>query len=250
MTASLMADELLRATDVSFRYSQDSSPVLSGLSLTLLQGRKIAVVGRSGTGKTTLLSLLAGFLAPTTGRIGRQRAIDLRQGGKIGLVPQKDSLFPWKTVLDNLALTRSEKTGQALERIRGAVSDVGLPLSSLDAFPQSLSVGMRKRVEVVRAGLSGSKMLLADEPFSALDQASATMTRDWLFRQVERQRSALVLVSHDLIDAVRFADELIVFSKAPSGTVKVVRNLAAKLPVHSSEAESFRVEIAKEMGII
>ena len=182
----------------------------------------VSVVGPSGCGKSTLLRVLAGLQAPSSGRVSF--ASKLPNGGKrprAGLVFQEFGTFPWMTVLENLAFGL-EMAGVAeserVPRARQFAERLGLAAFS-NHYPRELSVGMRQRVDVGRAFVSDVPILLMDEPFGALDAQTRWVLQSELLRIWQESRKLVVFVTHDIEEAVRLSDRVIVLSGRP-GTVR------------------------------
>jgi NitT/TauT family transport system ATP-binding protein len=178
----------------------------------------VALIGPSGCGKSTLLNIVAGLYRPTAGRViyEGQHVFDINTD--VGYMTQKDNLLPWRNVLDNVALpleligvSRSERQ----ERARAIIGQVGLD-GFEEKFPSSLSGGMRKRVALARMLLYEPRTLLLDEPFAALDAQLRLVMHDLLLRLWSAQRQSIVLVTHDLVEAITLADRVIVFTKRPA----------------------------------
>ena len=184
-------------------------PVLEDLSLTIQQGEFVVLVGPSGCGKTTLLNILSGAIAPTSGTV--------TTSGVLRTVYQHDGLFPWLTVRDNIGLGlrgMTDKEAKAAE-----LADL-LALIRLEEFadhyPHQLSGGMRQRVELARALAGRSDILLLDEPFSALDYQTRLRLRRELARLLALRPRTVVFVTHDIEEAAQLADRVLVLSERPA----------------------------------
>lgn len=177
----------------------DEVEVLQDLELTVAPGEFLVVIGPSGCGKTTLLKLLAGHLVPSEGCVTRE--------GNSRMIHQSGGLFPWLSVRENIALGGSG--GDDLIRLVG--------LRGFEEFyPHQLSGGMRQRVEVARALASGADILLLDEPFAALDYQTRLRMRHELLTALEARPRTVILVTHDIDDAVCLADRVAVLSPRPA----------------------------------
>jgi NitT/TauT family transport system ATP-binding protein len=202
-----MSDKAFRLEGVSRRFGEVE--VLRELSFDILHGEFVAVIGPSGCGKTTLLNVLSGHDAPTSGSIERR--------GRQRMVYQQDGLFPWQTVYQNIALGVRELKDVA-ERQR-QVAEL-LKLIRLEGFaghyPHQLSGGMRQRVELARALAGDSETLLMDEPFSSLDYLARLRMRQELARILHERPRTVVLVTHDIEEAAQLADRVIVLTERPA----------------------------------
>jgi NitT/TauT family transport system ATP-binding protein len=196
---------------VSLAYrSERGRPVqaLREVSLHAEEGELLAVVGPSGCGKTTLLELLCGLRTPDSGTIECPPA---------ALMPQRDLLLPWLSALDNAALAlRIARLPKAQARARAGLVFAELGLAGFErARPHELSGGMRQRVAFVRTLLSGKDVLCLDEPFGALDAITRTEMQNWLVKALQQEPRTVVLVTHDVEEAVVLADRVAVLSPRP-----------------------------------
>ena len=181
---------------------------LAGISLHAGPNELLAVVGPSGCGKTTLLELICGLQRAEIGTI---------ECAPAALMPQRDLLLPWLSALDNAALAlRIAHVPRAQGRARAAEVFAELGLSGFEsARPYELSGGMRQRVAFVRTLLSGKRLLCLDEPFGALDAITRAEMHAWLAEALEREPRTVVLVTHDVEEAVVLADRVVVLDPGP-----------------------------------
>ena len=202
-----MKDEPLCVEDVSLNFG--AIVVFQHLTVAIREGEFVAVVGPSGCGKTTLLNLFSQFIKPTSGRVVC--------ADSVRMVYQHDSLFPWQTVSENISLGLRHLTDQA-ERKR-QLEDM-LRLIRLEGFanhyPHQLSGGMRQRVELARALIGNTDILLLDEPFSSLDYLTRLRMRNELARMLGQLPRTVALVTHDIEEAAQLADRIIVLSDRPA----------------------------------
>ena len=185
---------------------------LQGLSLEAEPGEIVAVVGPSGCGKTTLLELVCGLIAPDAGRV---------QAAPAALMAQRDLLLPWRSAVDNAALAlrvAGVERAAARERAASLLADFGLA-GFERARPYELSGGMRQRVAFARTLLSGRTVLCLDEPFAALDALTRQEMQDWLAGALAISPRTVVLVTHDVEEAIVLADRVVVLSPRPARVV-------------------------------
>jgi ABC-type nitrate/sulfonate/bicarbonate transport system ATPase subunit len=205
------AKDGISLSDVSRAYRDRhgaSVQALSGVSLRAEHGELLAVVGPSGCGKTTLLELVCGLQAPNSGTV---------ECAPAALMPQRDLLLPWLTAVDNAAVAlRIAHQPRAAARARAAELFAELGLGGFEgAHPYELSGGMRQRVAFLRTLLSGKPVLCLDEPFGALDAITRAEMQGWLGRALQREPRTVVLVTHDVEEAVVLADRVAVLSPRP-----------------------------------
>jgi len=193
---------------------------LAGVSLSVAGGEVVAVVGPSGCGKTSLLELVCGLAVPTSGEVASAPAV---------LMPQRDSLLPWLSALDNAALPlRLAGRGRddARRRARPLLRELGLA-GFETARPHALSGGMRQRVAFLRTLLAGKPVLCLDEPFASLDAITRAEMQTWLADALAREPRTVVLVTHDVEEALVLADRVLVLSPRPG---RVLAELAVDAP--------------------
>ncbi len=206
-------------SDVSLTYSSGGAELaaLTNINVTINDGECVCLLGPSGCGKSTLLNLIAGFLMPSTGQV----MIDGREvtgpGADRGMVFQEPTLYDWLDVSDNIAFGLKMRHAPA-EEIRHKTAQL-LSLTGLEEFahfaPYELSGGMRQRVSLARILAGGPRVLLMDEPFSALDPATRQEMQDLLLRLQCESHCTGVLVTHDINEALFLADRILVFSARP-----------------------------------
>lgn len=217
-------------TDVSFAYpSQPEIPVLKNLSWTMAPGENWAFIGPSGCGKSTLLGLLAGLLTPDHGQVAAWGQPVQASDPRIGVVFQSYGLFPWKTVAQNIDLPLKLSRYPAKDR-QGMVQDrlrqIGLEAYA-QAFPRSLSGGQRQRVAIARALVLNPSILLLDEPFSALDALNRESLQKDVLALCQKNQVQLVLVTHQIEEAVYMANRILVFGDR-SSPPQAIPNPAAR----------------------
>ena len=202
---------------------------LDGVTLDAAPGEVLAVVGPSGCGKTTLLELVCGLLAPDAGTVDAGRAV---------LMPQRDLLLPWLSALDNAGLAL-RVTGVAKDEARRRAAPLfeAFGLGGFEAArPHELSAGMRQRVAFLRTLLAGAPVLCLDEPFGALDAMSRAEMQAWLAGALAREPRTVLLVTHDVEEAVLLADRVAVLSPRP-GRVVAELEVASPRPRRPTDGE-------------
>lgn len=210
-----------------YRVADRALPVIGRIDLTVPPGTTLAIVGPSGCGKSTLLRIMCGFVSPDAGTVSWNGTNVAGPSRALVLMPQEGSVFPWLTARQNVDLVAVSR-GETEELL----NLVGLSEFSIH-YPHELSVGMQKRLEVARALVAKPEVLLMDEPFSALDALTARQTRRELQRIFAKERLTTILVTHDIEEALSFADEIIVLSKAPTRV-----RASFKIPLHKSRGEA------------
>jgi NitT/TauT family transport system ATP-binding protein len=186
-----------------------SVEVFRGLTLEIPPGEFVAVVGPSGCGKTTLLNLISGFDDPDSGTVTR--------AGKLRMIYQNGGLFAWRTAAQNIemGLRDIEDPSERQRQLREMLKLIGLEGFG-NHYPHQLSGGMRQRVELGRALVGQTELLLMDEPFSALDYLTRLRMRRELALMLEQKPCTVVLVTHDIEEAAQLADRVVVLSERPA----------------------------------
>lgn len=201
---------------------------LRNVSFTIPEGAFVSIVGPSGCGKSTLLSLMAGLEEPSEGQILLDGTEISGPTKMIGLMPQKDQLFEWRSIWKNVLLgpeIRRENTSKVQETVRAMLDQY-----ALDAFaqkqPSQLSGGMRQRCALIRTMALAPEVLLLDEPFSALDYQTRLAVSDDIAQIIRHSGKTAVLVTHDISEAISMSDQIVVLSHRP-GSVKSIHDLHA-----------------------
>lgn len=223
-------------------------PVVEDLSLRVASGEFVAVVGPSGCGKSTLLSLIAGLRQPDRGRVTVDGQPATARLGTLTLLPQRDALLPWRTVGDNVALgarLSGSTAAEATHTARRALERYGLA-DVIDHYPHALSGGMRQRASLARAVVGDGAWLL-DEPLGALDALTRSQAQAELAAIWGERRPTTVLVTHDLDEALRLADRVVVCSPAPA---RVVAEVSVTMPHPRSDDEAVRSALAPQRATL
>ncbi len=201
-------------------------PALKNINLTFETGKFTCLIGPSGCGKTTLLRMIEGFEQPTEGEILDDGVIIDKPSKERGFIFQQYSLFPWLNVIDNVTFGlkvsgRPEKENH--ERALKYLEAVGLK-DFAESYPHELSGGMKQRVAIIRSVINDSKMLLMDEPFSALDMQTKRSLQEQIVDNWQSKARTIIFVTHDVDEAVFLSDQIVVFSKRPGEIKKIIQN--------------------------
>jgi ABC-type nitrate/sulfonate/bicarbonate transport system ATPase subunit len=218
MAAKIVASDVWKA----FRRNGTALSVVEGVTLTVGEGEVVALVGPSGCGKSTLLDMLAGFTFPDRGSVQVDgRPVRGPDPNRI-LISQGGSVFPWLTVRRNLVIVQvGVPPDERRARAKHYMDVVGLGDFQL-AYPYQLSGGMRQRLELARALVVRPQMLLMDEPFGALDALTRLRMRAEFLHILERERHTVLLVTHDVEEALHLADRIVVMTARPARIQDVV----------------------------
>lgn len=203
--------------------------VLEDVSLTVMPGEFVTIIGPSGSGKSTLFNLIVGLLEPDSGEICLDGTVCGERLGRFGYMPQRDLLLPWRSVIDN-AIIPLELRGVPRARAYARAREL-LPLFGLEgferAYPATLSGGMRQRAALLRTILTERDTLLLDEPFGALDALTRRDLQDWLLGLWQQFGQTVIFITHDVEEALYLGDRVIVLSPRPG---HVVHTLTVGLP--------------------
>jgi len=227
--------------------------VLHNIDLRIRQGEFFCLVGQSGCGKTTLLNVIAGFLAPTQGAVYFDgRALNGPSNDRVVVFQDvHNSLFPWMTVRENVEFglrMLGRPPDERKQRVDALLQLVGLTEHD-GKFPDELSGGMKQRVQIARALAIGPKILLMDEPFASLDAQTRRTMQAELLRIWERTQTSVLFITHDIIEAVTLADRIGVMSKGPAATI--VHVLEPNLPRPRAFADGhFATFVSKIEGLL
>ena len=224
--------------------------VVDDVSLSVGDGEFVAIVGPSGCGKTTLMNMVVGFLQPDSGSILIDGAPRAEPNAKGILISQQGSIFPWLTVQQNLMFGLNDHSQADKKRVADHYAAM-VGLQGFEAsYPHELSGGMLKRAELARAFAVKPEILYMDEPFSALDALTNLRMRNELLRILEEERHTVMLITHDVEEAIHLADRIMVLSPRPTriqATFKV--DLPHPRKLTSPEVQELRVAILHELGV-
>jgi ABC-type nitrate/sulfonate/bicarbonate transport system ATPase subunit len=232
-----------------FKNDKVNLQVIEGLDFEVNEGEFVAIVGPSGCGKTTLMNIIAGFLAADSGAVHVNGVVRNGPNRKGIMITQQGSVFPWLTVKQNLLFGLPEELPN-----RDALADEYAALVGLKGFennyPHELSGGMLKRAEIARALVVKPEILYMDEPFSALDALMSLRMQNELLRILAIEKHTVMLITHDVEEAIHLADRILVLSPRPA-RIQASFDVPFAHPrrVSSPEAQALRVAILKELGV-
>lgn len=204
-----------------YHSNNGETKALEDINLTIRDGEFICIVGSSGCGKSTLLSILAELEDKSSGEI-----IWNKKNHVIGYMLQNDALFPWLTILDNATLgldINHKKNTNAIKYVKSLLKTYSLE-DFINKYPNELSGGMKQRVALIRTLALNPDILLLDEPFSALDYQTRLAVADDVYNIIKKEKKTVIMITHDIAEAISLADRIIVLSKRP-GKVKSIYNI-------------------------
>jgi len=234
--------------EMVFHTRKGSFHALREINLTVDKGEFITLIGHSGCGKSTLLNLIAGLTLPSSGTLLCDNREIAEPGPERGVVFQNHSLLPWLTCFENvhLAVERvfgpKETKAQLKQRTLDALALVGMD-HAVAKRPHEISGGMKQRVGIARALAMEPKVLLMDEPFGALDALTRAHLQDELLKIVARTQSTVVMVTHDVDEAVLLSDRIVMMTNGPAATIGEILTVDLARPRN-------RVELAEDAGYV
>jgi NitT/TauT family transport system ATP-binding protein len=245
--------------NIGMKYHSPNGEInaLENIDFNVGDGEFVCIVGPSGCGKSTLLSIISGFLAPTSGSVLLKGEKVTGTSKKIGYMLQKDHLFEWRTILQNVLLgleIQKVLTAEAKEKALILLKTYGLE-EFRNKYPHQLSGGMRQRAALIRTLVTDPQILLLDEAFSALDYQTRLAVNEDIYAIIKKEQITAILVTHDIAESISMADRVIVLSKRP-GTIKKIYDITLscsnRTPLKSREATEFPLyfqNIWKELDI-
>lgn len=239
---------MLEFKDVVFQYDSEDFNIIDGLSFTVNKGEFVSIIGTSGCGKSTIFRLVNGLLKAKSGQIEANGQNIAGQKNYCGYMPQKDMLFPWRTVEENVCLPMEIKGGISKEEMQARAKEA-LKTAGLEGWeskaPSELSGGMRQRAAFVRTLLTGCDLMLLDEPFSALDYLTRISMREWLLEQWEKEQKTVLFITHDVEEAIFLSNRILVVEEKPIRTLKSVE-VPLGYPRKASDLARPEIEELKE----
>ena len=199
---------LLKAENISVQF--DNKTVLNQVSLSLLEGELVSILGVSGSGKTTLFNVLSGLIVPNEGSVYLEGSDITGKSGHMSYMLQKDLLLPYKTIIDNVSLPLIMKgmpKKEARNKVLPYFAEFGLD-DTMKKYPHQLSGGMRQRAALLRTYMCNNKIALLDEPFSALDTLTKTAMHNWYLGIMEQIKLSTLFITHDIDEAILLSDRI------------------------------------------
>lgn len=208
----------------TFKKNGVAFEALKDVNMTIERNEFISIIGPSGCGKSTLFHIIAGILTPNEGQIIVDGEDMTGRTDKCALMPQKDLLFPWRKVADNTILglqIAGMKKKEARAKVEPYFKTFGID-GTQELYPAQLSGGMRQRAALLRTVVQGRSVLLLDEPFGALDSLTRSELQDWLLDIWQREKWTVILVTHDIKEAIYLSDKVYVMAPSPSHVQEVI----------------------------
>lgn len=232
----------LDRVDLIYQTETDETEAVRDLCLTVDEGEFIALVGPSGCGKTTVLSMIAGLISPTRGSVTVGGKPVSAGSGDVGYMLQRDNLFEWRTIESNVLLglsVQKKLTKETREYALNMLDKYGLG-EFRTHYPTQLSGGMRQRAALIRTLAFKPKLLLLDEPFSAVDFQTRMTVCDDVYSIIKSEKKTALLVTHDISEAVSMADRIVVLTGRPATVKKIFTvDIDAPTPLKKREHPSF-----------
>lgn len=201
--------------------SFEQTHVLDRVSFDVAAGEFVSIIGPSGSGKSTIFHLIGGLLSPDAGGIWLEGEEITGKRGYMSYMPQQASLFPWRTVLENVLLGQEIQGMREENRAREMLATAGLE-DVLQQYPHALSGGMKQRVAFIRALLSPQSLLCLDEPFSALDEFTRQDMQMWLLRILKQHKRTVLFITHSIDEALLLSDRIVVLSSHPARVKTII----------------------------
>ncbi|GAX91119.1 ABC transporter ATP-binding protein [Effusibacillus lacus] len=240
MTAAITFDHVTK----KYLSLSGETTAVEEFDCSIQEGEFVGIVGPSGCGKSTLLSMLAGLFGPSSGEVRLFGEPVTEPSLTIGYMLQQDYLLPWRTILDNVCIgleIQSRKNAESIEYAKQLLREMGLE-GTEPKYPHQLSGGMRQRAALVRTLAVRPKILLLDEPFSALDYQIKLQLEDLIVQTLDKYKITAVLVTHDLGEAIAMCDRVLVMSTRPGrlkNVFEVPEDIRALSPLDAREHQSF-----------
>lgn len=243
--------DFLKINDLKVTYHtmKNETLAIDGVNFSVDEGQFVSIIGPSGCGKTTVLSIIAGLIPKSSGKIFLKGSEITEPSRKIGYMLQKDHLFEWRTIIENLYLpleithTKNDESVSYVKELLNKYKLEGFE----KYYPSQLSGGMRQRVALIRTLATKPELLLLDEPFSALDYQTRLDVCDDVYSIIRQEKKTAILVTHDITEAISLSDKIIVLSERPSKVRKIFLTDFDKdlSPLKRRESNAFSVWFEK-----
>lgn len=224
-----MSKTVVQFSNVTFHYQKGSKPksvpILEDFHLDLVENEFVSIIGPSGCGKSTLFRLITGLEQPVSGTVFLNGEVHETRLGQVGYMPQQDLLMPWRTIQQNVVLPlelKGMKNNVIDQQVQPLFAEFGLT-GVEHKYPSELSGGMKQRASFLRTILTGSNVLLLDEPFSALDAITRLTMQEWLLEQWEKRKKTVLFITHDVNEALFLSDRIFVFTECPVSQLQEVK---------------------------
>lgn len=250
---------IVQLDNIGMKYQSPNGeiPAISNINLNVTKGEFIAIVGPSGCGKSTLLSIICGLIQPTSGNVLINGKLSFGNTSEVGYMLQKDYLFEWRTILQNIYLGLEIKKAlnpENINYVESLLKAYGL-YEFRYKYPSQLSGGMKQRAALIRTLALKPEILLLDEAFSALDYQTRLAVSEDIYSIIKKENKTAIMVTHDVSEAISMADRVVVLTSRPA----IVRNIhdilltvENRTPLSSRKAPEFKTyyeEILKELDI-
>lgn len=211
----------VEVANISSRY--EDLQVIEDISLFAGKNELVSILGPSGCGKSTLFNIISGLIKPDRGRVYIEGKEYTGKPGRVSYMHQKDLLFPWRTIIDNVCIPlviRGEGLGQARVRANKYFEVFGLE-GFQQKYPFQLSGGMRQRAALLRTYMFKSDIMLLDEPFGGLDAITKRKMQEWLLQVIRKLNSTILFITHDIDEAIFLSDRIYLFTERPASVNRV-----------------------------
>lgn len=235
----MTSTKILTINNLKKNYHTKSNEIkaLENISFDVNEGEFIAIIGPSGCGKSTILSILSGLSSATSGEIIYDSNL------KIGYMLQQDCLFEWLTILENCLLglkINNQINDNTKDYVINLLTTYGLK-DFVNSYPNNLSGGMRQRVALIRTLATNPNIILLDEPFSALDYQTRLAVSDDVYRIIKKEKKTIIMITHDIAEAISMADRVIVLSDRPATVKKIfdINLTNSSTPIENRKCSEF-----------
>ncbi|MCA1032665.1 ABC transporter ATP-binding protein [Bacillus timonensis] len=222
---------------------------ITDISVHLKRGEFVSILGPSGCGKSTLLDIIAGLEIPTDGQVFYEGNVITGKKGFVSYMPQKDVLFPWRTVLENVIVPLELKNvtkKHAMQEAKALLPLFGLE-NFANSYPDALSGGMRQRASFLRTYLSKKDCMILDEPFGRLDAITRVQMQQWLLSIWEQLEKSILMVTHDIDEAIMLSDRIYVLSPRPGKVIREIEISIDRPRTHESMTTEEFMSIKKSI---